>query len=110
MDAEERSLLGKIASRATTYSSAEMDTACHWTKQAVALGVGVASGVMPLQGMQPMLTFLVLSLLCTYATYSLLLRANPDGEAQIELLKEGMMPATALFLLTWIVLFTLMHT
>ena len=33
-----------------------------------------------------------------------------DGEARYELFKEGARPAVALFLLVWIVLYTLIHS
>ena len=98
--------------RASRRSQAALEPACHWVKQVVALVCGVAFGLMPLLGMQAMLSFMAITLATTWVTYSFVLKADlglPGFEGQLDLMKEGATAAFGIFLLSWIVSYTLVH-
>ena len=99
----------RLLSGPREFSKEDLETASHWVKQLSGLGVGLACGMAPLTGAAGMIAFVVTSLLLTWLMYSKVMRADLDIEAQTELWKEGAMAATALFLLTWTVVFTFMH-
>ena len=108
MEESTSGFLAKLLSRGA-FSQQEMETACHWSKQVVAVAHGVACGLLPLTGMNAIFWFVVLTLVTSWLTYSLLLRADLEligVEGQLELVKEGLPPAVATFFLTWILVFT----
>ena len=97
---------------AHAFRQAEMETACHWVKQVVSVVQGVVFGLMPLTGSTALLTYGAVTLLSTFITCSLLLRADLDLlglDGQLELFKEGGMAAVATFMLAWIVTYTFAH-
>lgn len=109
VDDDERGLLVRILSRSRNYSQQDMEAVSHWTKQLTALGCGIVYGTMPMTGLNAMMAFSLFNFAHSWIMISIVLRAKLEFEAQFELMKEGFVCANALFFLTWIVTFTLVH-
>ena len=72
----------------------------------------MASGVLPITGATAIMAYITTTIAVTWVTYAHILRADLDllgAEGQVELWKEGLMPAIALFFLTWILTYTFTH-
>ena len=89
-----------------------LDDACYWIKQLVGLVCGICFGTMPVVGMHGLLTFGSLNVMLTYFMYTAVLRADLEllgPQGQWALIQEGFMPSVGVFMLTWILFYTLLH-
>ena len=80
--------------------------------QIVALVCGTAFGVLPVVGTYAIFSFLSILLIAMQVTYLIFGGGNfllIGPEAQWELIKDGLRPSIAMFLLLWIVLYTCLH-
>ena len=105
-----RGLVGTLLSRSSELTQKEVEAVCHWLKQVIALAFGLVCGILPITGGSATLAFVLITLFVNPAAIRFMTRDDPnrfDIEAEIELLKEGVGPAIGTFLLTWIVMFTL---
>ena len=110
VDASSAGFLRKLATR-TPFTQTELESACYWVKQIIALACGIVSGSLGMMGMPAFVIYLAISTAGTFLTYALIMRAPLDvlgAEGQLELFKEGGMPAFGTFLLSWILVYTFM--
>ncbi|KZV28802.1 Rab5-interacting family protein [Dorcoceras hygrometricum] len=82
----------------------------HWIRQALALIFGLIWGVVPLVGGIWFLLFVVLSTGIIYAYYAIVLKVDEeDFGGHVALLQEGLFASVSLFLLAWILVYSLGH-
>ena len=82
----------------------------YLSKQAVGLLHGLACGVTPVTGPTAIFSYFFLTIAATWAVSSRLQRGEELGlEGQFEVVKEGVTEGAAVFFLTWIVSYTLVH-
>ena len=89
-------------------SQTELETVSHWIKQLVALGHGVACGLLPMVAFNAFASFGIAMVVAMWGLTSYL-RVDLEPEQLLELIKEGAMPAVAVFVLTYITTFTVIH-
>ncbi len=90
----------------------DLDRACFWTKVFVGLALGLLFGSLPIIGAGAILSFFTSSLSLTWIVYARVLRADCEllgMEGQIQLLREGLAPGLATFLLVWTVAYNTLH-
>ena len=81
-----------------------------WFRQATALVIGLAAGVLHLQGFMVILTFFVGMYLLSYMYSSKVLNVQEDEFEQNELLSEGVGNAFGLFLVRKPTPYSILHT
>ncbi|KAK6942968.1 ER membrane protein complex subunit 6-like [Dillenia turbinata] len=82
----------------------------HWIRQVVGLFCGLFCGAVPLVGGIWVLAFLALSSGIIYGYYSLILKVDEeDFGGHGALLQEGLFASLTLFLLCWILAYSLAH-
>ncbi|KAL2557519.1 Rab5-interacting family protein [Forsythia ovata] len=82
----------------------------HWIRQALALICGLLWGAIPLVGGIWFLLFVVLSSGIIYGYYALILKVDEeDFGGHGALLQEGLFASVSLFLLAWILVYSLAH-
>ena len=92
---------------------AQVENACYWIKQVIGLVCGICFSVAPVLGAPGILMFGSLNVMLSYFTYAVFLRANLEllgPQGQWALIQEGFMPSFGLFMITWIVGYTLVQT
>ena len=104
-DDADKGLLRKLVSRNAQLTQQELETLSHWLKQFAALMHGFTCGTMPMVGMNAFLSFSVVMMIVTWIV-SRFTRDEMEPEQHLELVKEGFVPATGLFLLTYILSYT----
>jgi hypothetical protein len=77
-----------------------------WVRQAIALSVGIAAGMLKFTGVYVFLAFFAALYLLSYIYYSKWLNLDEDEFQQNELFMEGIPPAVGLFLLSWTLNYT----
>mmetsp|Transcript_19969 Transcript_19969/g.56115 ORF Transcript_19969/g.56115 Transcript_19969/m.56115 type:complete len:95 (+) Transcript_19969:151-435(+) len=87
---------------------ADAENAVYWGKQAVSLVLGIVWGIIPLEGGPAMIAYLLL----VHAAVFGYVKSKGIGEECFEngysdILKEGLMPALATFLVAWIFTYNL---
>eukprot|EP00249_Psilotum_nudum_P011088 c22960_g2_i2 orf=423-899(+) len=84
--------------------------ALHWIRQAIALFCGIMWGAIPLVGGFWLLLFLVLSSGVIYGYYMYILKIEEEEYGgHGNLLQEGLFASVTLFLLAWILVYSLIH-
>ena len=78
-------------------------------RQLLGLVVGILYGCIPVTGMMGVLSFLLLTTAGVSSFISSYCRVNEDDFGEGELMKEGMNQSVGLFLLSWIMTYTLLH-
>lgn len=102
-----KSLWAKAFDKNAELTAQEALSAAHWIRQATGVVVGTAFGVLQLKGAPAIMTFIVVSALFPSALLSFSNELDAEEIAKIAPIQmEGMMPALALFLLTWIISYT----
>ncbi|WOL01981.1 hypothetical protein Cni_G10700 [Canna indica] len=82
----------------------------HWTRQGLGLACGLLWGAIPLVGAFWILVFLVLSSGVIYGYYTYVLKIDEeDFGGHAALLQEGLFASFSLFLLAWILVYSLAH-
>ncbi|KAJ4978296.1 hypothetical protein NE237_009076 [Protea cynaroides] len=82
----------------------------HWIRQVVALVCGLLWGAVPFIGAIWIVAFLVLSSGIIYGYYSIILKIDEeDFGGHGALLQEGLFASLSLFLLVWILVYSLAH-
>ncbi|XP_073291715.1 uncharacterized protein [Primulina huaijiensis] len=82
----------------------------HWIRQALALIFGLIWGAIPLVGGIWFFLFVVLSTGIIYAYYAIVLKIDEeDFGGHGALLQEGLFASVSLFLLAWILVYSLAH-
>lgn len=79
----------------------------HWVRQGLGVATGSMFGILQLTGFTAITSFLATVVLLPNAYFATILEVDEAEVAQVGSLKtEGIMPAFALFLLTWILMYT----
>eukprot|EP00455_Lapot_gusevi_P010964 TRINITY_DN1502_c0_g1_i2.p1 TRINITY_DN1502_c0_g1~~TRINITY_DN1502_c0_g1_i2.p1 ORF type:complete len:121 (+),score=26.39 TRINITY_DN1502_c0_g1_i2:70-432(+) len=81
----------------------------HWVRQLVALVCGFVWGVIPITGFVGLLGFAIASALGLYMYYTKYLGVEDEVHGRFDLLSEGFLPSFALFMVTWICVYSLIH-
>lgn len=88
----------------------ELKTAIHWFRQFTSLTIGIIFGILPFTGLYAFITFLSISILSTVIFYTSVIQVDPDefgGHGALS--QEGLAPALSMFLLAWIVSYSLVQ-
>ncbi|XP_042456229.1 respirasome Complex Assembly Factor 1-like [Zingiber officinale] len=82
----------------------------HWIRQGLGLSCGLLCGAVPLIGAFWIVAFMVLSTSIIYGYYTYVLKLDEeDFGGHGALLQEGLFASFSLFLLSWIVIYSLLH-
>lgn len=93
-----------------SWEKEELFDALHWIRQVVALLCGILWGFIPLVGSFWIVLFLALSSAIVYGYYTLVLKIDSeDFGGHGSLLQEGMFASVTLFLLSWILVYSVLH-
>ncbi|CAM8958493.1 hypothetical protein QQ045_018110 [Rhodiola kirilowii] len=102
--------LAKLFDSEASWDKDQLGDVLHWIRQVVGLVSGLFCGAVPLVGGIWILVFLTLSSAIVYSYYGLILKVDEEefgGHAT--LLQEGLFASFTLFLLSWIVMYSLGH-
>jgi len=108
-DKKDQSLLQKVISRSAPLDKTEALEALYWLKQIVGLIMGVVCGVVPFMGATGIALFLITAAALSHILAFFYLKVDENEVGLSAALTEGGMTALAMFLLTWIVTFTVFH-
>ncbi|KAK8925803.1 hypothetical protein KSP39_PZI019027 [Platanthera zijinensis] len=100
----------KLLDPDASWDKDQLGDALHWIRQVVGLVCGLIWGAIPLVGALWILVFLVLSSGIIYVYYAQILKIDVEEfGGQAALLQEGLFASFSLFLLAWIVVYSLTH-
>ncbi|GMH33644.1 hypothetical protein BSKO_01478 [Bryopsis sp. KO-2023] len=106
LSAWEKIRLGDLA----TWKEDELKTAIHWFRQAVSLVLGIVWGLIPFTGLNAFLTQLALNSIGTVVFYSSVIGVDPDEYGGHAVLwQEALGPAISMFMLAWVVTYSLVQ-
>ena len=97
---------------ASTSEKDQLEGRCYGVMQVVSLVCGTTFGVLPVVGTYAIVSFLTILVIALQVTYLVLGGGNfllIGTDAQWELMKVGLRPSIAMFLLLWTVLYTCLH-
>ncbi|XP_022890763.1 uncharacterized protein C20orf24 homolog [Olea europaea var. sylvestris] len=102
--------LTKLFDQDASWDKDKLGDVLHWIRQALALLCGLLWGAIPLVGGIWFLLFVVLSSGVIYGYYSLILKIDEEEfGGHGALLQEGLFASVSLFLLAWILAYSLAH-
>uniref|UniRef100_A0A7N1A165 Rab5-interacting protein n=1 Tax=Kalanchoe fedtschenkoi TaxID=63787 RepID=A0A7N1A165_KALFE len=102
--------LAKLFDSEASWDKDQLGDVLHWIRQVVALACGLLCGAVPLIGGIWILIFLTLSTAIVYGYYGLILRVDEEEfGGHPTLVQEGLFASFTLFLLSWIVVYSLVH-
>ncbi|XP_042475166.1 respirasome Complex Assembly Factor 1-like [Macadamia integrifolia] len=100
----------KLLDPEASWDKDQLGDALHWIRQVVALVCGLLWGAVPFNGAIWIVVFLVLSSGIIYGYYSIILKIDEeDFGGHGALLQEGLFASLTLFLLLWILVYSLAH-
>ncbi|XP_010262521.1 PREDICTED: uncharacterized protein C20orf24 homolog [Nelumbo nucifera] len=100
----------KLLDPEASWDKDQLGDVLHWIRQVVALVCGLLWGAVPFVGAIWIVVFLVLSSGIIYGYYSLILKVDEeDFGGHGTLLQEGLFASLTLFLLVWILVYSLAH-
>lgn len=103
-----KTLWQKVISKQVQLNPEEALRATHWVRQVEGVIIGTIFGVAQFKGALTILTFLFLSVMGAPALLSLTNELDIEEIAQVSSIQtEGLMPSFALFLLSWIITYTM---
>ncbi|XP_010910049.1 uncharacterized protein [Elaeis guineensis] len=100
----------KLLDPEASWDKDQLGDVLHWIRQVLGLLCGLLWGAVPLIGAKWILVFLVLSSGIIYGYYAHILKIDEEeygGHAT--LLQEGLFASFTLFLLAWILVYSLAH-
>ncbi|KAJ0984008.1 hypothetical protein J5N97_002364 [Dioscorea zingiberensis] len=104
------SKFAKLFDSDASWEKDELGDVLHWIRQALGLVCGLLWGAVPLVGGIWIVVFLFLSTTVIYGYYGHILKIDEEefgGHAA--LLQEGLFASFSLFLLAWILVYSLVH-
>ncbi|PKI48708.1 uncharacterized protein RAB5IF homolog [Punica granatum] len=102
--------LAKWLDPEASWDKDQLGDALHWIRQFVALVCGLLCGAIPLAGGIWIVMFLVLSSGIIYGYYAMVLKIDEEEYGgHGALLQEGLFASLTLFLLAWILVYSLAH-
>ncbi|KAF7120382.1 hypothetical protein RHSIM_Rhsim13G0081500 [Rhododendron simsii] len=102
--------LAKLLDPDASWDKDQLGDVLHWIRQVVALACGLLWGTIPLVGGIWIIVFMVISSGIIYAYYAMILKIDEEEfGGHGALLQEGLFVSIMLFLLAWILLYSLAH-
>ncbi|KAH0460741.1 hypothetical protein IEQ34_008316 [Dendrobium chrysotoxum] len=102
--------LAKLLDPEASWDKDQLGDVLHWIRQVAGLMCGLIWGAIPLVGAVWILVFLVLSSGIIYVYYAQILKIDEEEfGGHGALLQEGLFASFSLFLLAWIVVYSLAH-
>ncbi|KAL6340827.1 hypothetical protein AAG906_031937 [Vitis piasezkii] len=100
----------KLLDPEASWDKDQLGDVLHWIRQAVALVCGLLWGSIPLVGGIWIILFLLISSGIIYGYYAIILKIDEeDFGGHGALLQEGLFASITLFLLAWILVYSLVH-
>ncbi|KAM2985811.1 hypothetical protein FF2_006163 [Malus domestica] len=100
----------KLLDPEASWDKDQLGDVLHWIRQAMALACGLLWGAIPLVGGIWFVIFLVVSTGIIYGYYAMVLKVDEeDFGGHGALLQEGLFASITLFLLAWILVYSLGH-
>ncbi|CAK9139152.1 unnamed protein product [Ilex paraguariensis] len=100
----------KLFDPEASWDKDQLGDVLHWIRQVVALVCGLLWGAIPLVGGIWIVVFLLISSGIIYGYYSIILKIDEeDFGGHGALLQEGLFASITLFLLAWILVYSLGH-
>ncbi|KAM0996220.1 hypothetical protein ACFX2I_006216 [Malus domestica] len=100
----------KLLDPEASWDKDQLGDVLHWIRQAMALACGLLWGAIPLVGGIWFVIFLVISTGIIYGYYAMVLKVDEeDFGGHGALLQEGLFASITLFLLAWILVYSLGH-
>nr|ACJ84168.1 unknown [Medicago truncatula] len=100
----------KLLDPEASWDKDQLGDVLHWIRQATGLVFGLLWGAFPVVGGFWFMLFLVLSSGIIYGYYSVILKVDEEEfGGHGALLQEGLFASTTLFLLSWILVYSLGH-
>ncbi|KAM1698150.1 hypothetical protein ACFX14_029319 [Malus domestica] len=100
----------KLLDPEATWDKDQLGDVLHWIRQAMALACGLLWGAIPLVGGIWFVIFLVISTGSIYGYYAMILKVDEeDFGGHGALLQEGLFASITLFLLAWVLVYSLGH-
>ncbi|KAJ4971332.1 hypothetical protein NE237_004431 [Protea cynaroides] len=102
--------ISKLLDPEASWDKDELGDVLHWIRQGVALVCGLLWGAVPFIGAIWIILFLLLSSGIIYGYYSIILKVDEeDFGGHGALLQEGLFASITVFLLVWILVYSLAH-
>ncbi|XP_058199540.1 uncharacterized protein LOC131314719 [Rhododendron vialii] len=102
--------LAKLLDPDASWDKDQLGDVLHWIRQVVALVCGLLWGAIPLVGGIWIVVFLVISSGIIYSYYTMILKIDEEEfGGHWALLQEGLFVSIMLFLLAWILVYSLAH-
>ncbi|CAN6442702.1 unnamed protein product [Victoria cruziana] len=100
----------KLLDPEASWDKDQLGDALHWIRQIVALICGLLWGAVPMVGAIWIIIFLLISSSIIYGYYALVLKIDEEEfGGHGALLQEGLFASLTLFLLVWILVYSLAH-
>ncbi|XP_050204133.1 uncharacterized protein LOC126654109 [Mercurialis annua] len=100
----------KLLDPEASWDKDQLGDALHWIRQVAAVLCGILWGTIPLVGGIWIAAFLLISSGIVYGYYSLILKIDEEEYGgHGALLQEGLFASITLFLLSWILVYSLSH-
>ncbi|XP_074295076.1 uncharacterized protein LOC141622947 [Silene latifolia] len=102
--------LGNLFDPDASWDKDQLGDVLHWMRQLVAIVCGLTWGAIPLVGGFWLMLYLGLSSAIAYAYYALILKVDEEEYGgHGALLQEGLFASITLFLLSWILVYSVAH-
>ncbi|KAL3720066.1 hypothetical protein ACJRO7_004974 [Eucalyptus globulus] len=102
--------LAKLLDPEASWDKDQLGDVLHWIRQVVALVCGLLWGAIPLVGGIWIVLFLAISSGIVYGYYAMILKIDEEEYGgHGALLQEGLFASVTLFLLAWILVYSLAH-
>ncbi|XP_050367972.1 uncharacterized protein LOC126786249 [Argentina anserina] len=100
----------KLFDPEASWDKDQLGDVLHWIRQGMALMCGLLWGAVPLVGGIWFVLFLALSTGIIYGYYAMILKVDEEEfGGHGALLQEGLFASTTLFLLAWVIIYSLGH-
>ncbi|KAF9598666.1 hypothetical protein IFM89_029916 [Coptis chinensis] len=100
----------KLLDPDASWDKDQLGDVLHWIRQGAGLLCGLLFGSIPVVGALWIVIFLVLSSAIVYGYYAIILKVDEeDFGGHAALLQEGLFASFTLFLLAWILVYSLAH-
>eukprot|EP01137_Pigoraptor_chileana_P036608 Opistho-2@32512 len=105
-----KSLWSRAFAKGAEFEKDELLDVLYWIRQIISVILGVIWGIVPLTGAFGLVSYCALSSAVVYGHFSAVLGLDEEefGGAW-DLIKEGFMPGFALFLVSWITVYSGLH-
>ncbi|BBN15490.1 hypothetical protein MPTK1_6g20010 [Marchantia polymorpha subsp. ruderalis] len=103
-------LVSKLLSPDADWDREQLGDVLHWIRQALGLFLGVIWGAVPVTGALWLILFFAVTSGVIYGYYHLILKVDEEEfGGHGSLLQEGLFASFTLFLLAWILVYSLFH-